>query len=815
MILKFKAFFYRFFLYTLCFHLIPIASCAPTTSLPENPSIDELKLALTSADSNIRKQAAAGLGDLGPAAEIAIPELAKALNDSDFYVSRMAAQALGSIGTKTLPALKTSLLEPEGKYSYNALVALRLIGERAIPVLVEILSQPNGKFRIGAAEVLGKIGPKATSAVPELTKALKDPNSRMRTVAAETLGRIGPAAKTATPTLAEMLKDPDQFVRQSAADALGSLTDPSATDIIPTLIDALADSNSWVRARSALALGKIGPGAKTAIPALIRTTEDSFSRASAIEALGKIGSGSHKVFPAIETALQDSDEMIKRYAVIAIGNVGTASPDCVRELLKLLDTPDIPLRSDIENSLYKIGPSVAPALISDLNDSDAKVRAGAAETLRKLGQLAVAELSRALDESPSETRQPILSVLCDIGPEAKEALPALVRALKDDNPDVRRKSIETIGNIGNTAQAAIPELTKLLSDTLPANRESAQEVLNKLATNPPQMNEQASDGDYNQKLTQEIYEKAERMLSEKRNFKDVAAEYRKAALLSPEQTDLESDCEECGPSFGFLAREKYEQIEKFMSWTGSPSGEPGDTSTLKYLNRDYMQSEEFLKLLVLRPEWVLANTDWLAISGNLPWHKVQEFMEQKWKYSLPTPIFCENQQESVFTNTDNYRSVPSSEAQNYIDCYLREAPKTEENPFKFRRVKRKRETAQSCLFSLTYTQPREDILQLFIDARKHPKLLVRSAAYLGIANFNPDNAMELLQPGLEDSASDLSCRVLTYIIQLKDVRSVELLSKNSPTHYVQRQPLALLSLLETPLFRASRNPSRTTKGCPD
>jgi len=57
------------------------------------------------------------------------------------------------------------------------------------------------------------------------------------------------------------------------------------------LIDALKDQNEAVRTEAAHALEKIGPEAKTAVPALIEALkdEDKNVRQEAANALGKIG----------------------------------------------------------------------------------------------------------------------------------------------------------------------------------------------------------------------------------------------------------------------------------------------------------------------------------------------------------------------------------------------------------------------------------------------------------------------------------------------------------------------------------------------
>src|SRR5262245_48146237 len=77
----------------------------------DGADVKALVTKLQSADSDVRRQAARDLGELGKDAKAAVPALTNALKDKDLFVRRYAAQALGEIGPDAKGAVsKLSLL---------------------------------------------------------------------------------------------------------------------------------------------------------------------------------------------------------------------------------------------------------------------------------------------------------------------------------------------------------------------------------------------------------------------------------------------------------------------------------------------------------------------------------------------------------------------------------------------------------------------------------------------------------------------------------------------------------------------------------
>jgi HEAT repeat protein len=254
------------------------------------PAIDPLIRTLSHRDDRIRGRAALMFSvhryDFGPAAQKAIPRLLDMLADrgptSTPDVRREAAGALGAIG----PAASVAVHE-----------------------LALALSDEDAGLRRTAVVALFELGPAAKPAVHELTAALKDDHEDVREAAMRALGNVGPVAEGATLQLADaLLNETDAYTRMCAADALCGIG-PGAKDAAPALAKALLnDKAREVRWSAAKALYSIGPGAKDAVPALAKALEDDFYEAqrSAARALGQIGPGAKEAIPALEKASRDS-----------------------------------------------------------------------------------------------------------------------------------------------------------------------------------------------------------------------------------------------------------------------------------------------------------------------------------------------------------------------------------------------------------------------------------------------------------------------------------------------------------------------------
>ena len=200
--------------------------------------------------------------------------------------------------------------------------------------------------------------------------------------------------------LAPRLRSSDEAEKVKTLDDLGALGPEAARDVKP-IEDLLKDKSAKVRAHAALALGAIGSAAKDSAPALAEL-------------------------------LKDPDDTVRRTALRAIRAIHPGPKVMIPICTKLLEDPDPAIRGRILNAIAERGVEAVPGLIEGLKDDKAAFWA--------------------------------LIVLREIGPAAKDAVPAITEKLKDKRPEIRREAVLTLGALGEAAAPAVPQIAALLSD---------------------------------------------------------------------------------------------------------------------------------------------------------------------------------------------------------------------------------------------------------------------------------------------------------------------------------------------------------------
>lgn len=199
-------------------------------------------IAYMSGSADPRGRAAHALGEFGPLAAGAIPELTLASTTSDlnssWYQRVCARAALIKIKQESLAPYIAKLEDTSisgvsalDDWYQNAL----MIGEfgtnaaAAVPNLILALGPANDPvIQAHALIALGEIHSRPETAVQAIIPFLKSPDFALRQKAVFALSQFREAAKPAWPDLYQCLDDPDPYTRQAAAAALKSI-DPSRT----------------------------------------------------------------------------------------------------------------------------------------------------------------------------------------------------------------------------------------------------------------------------------------------------------------------------------------------------------------------------------------------------------------------------------------------------------------------------------------------------------------------------------------------------------------------------------------------------------
>ncbi len=267
----------------------------------DGDAVRDLIKKLKEGDVKTRRDAAADLQQLGPAAGAAATALVNALQDGDKILMDRSGKALRRIGRGAVPALVAGLEDKKTKYHWRFASILGDIGPdeegKAVAALTDALKNDDGYTPSWAAGALKKMGTKARSAIPNLIDLEKNENlPDDRSSALSALGAIGRNdRKEVLLTLVGALQDNETEVQVAAAHALQELIwvlepalawDPDL-NTIQILVSALASKSDEVRNTAIGVLRRIGP---SVVPALIPAlrSQDRKTRAGTVLALAQI-----------------------------------------------------------------------------------------------------------------------------------------------------------------------------------------------------------------------------------------------------------------------------------------------------------------------------------------------------------------------------------------------------------------------------------------------------------------------------------------------------------------------------------------------
>jgi HEAT repeat protein len=454
---------------TLVFSLAMLLSAIAVQAADDAASLGK---ALASGSAEERAAAADGLAELGAKAKSAVPALVKALEDEDANVRGHAAYALGQIGdhraivVNGLFALAGDHEAIVRRAAIRALKSLHLPHDVVMPKMVKMLQTA---APADAAAALATIAEAGEQAVPFLTECLGHKEASYWACLA--LADIGPKAKAAVPQLAKLEQREEPEVRLQALVALGQIG-PAAKSAVPVIVKALqSDKSGGVRYAAAFALGQIGASDKQTRTALTKGMEsdDAFMQVITAWALARVAKDDkqvqEKTTALILKGLTSDNVDVRRAAARAFAEIDPPPEVAAPVLIKAIHDNDQAVISNAIDALASLGPKIVPRVANNgLKNKDLQLYA--VRVLAKIGpdaKEAAPALAEALKDAEGEFRREVQYVLGLFGADSAPAVPELVTSLASDDDHVRNSAVYALGKIGPAAKAASAELRKLLT----------------------------------------------------------------------------------------------------------------------------------------------------------------------------------------------------------------------------------------------------------------------------------------------------------------------------------------------------------------
>ena len=202
---------------------------------PPSPNGHSMPELLATLETDRERDAISAAYALAAFGADAIPLLVEKIADESEMTRRHASYALSAIGAPAVEPLINALEHPQPATQAAAAEILGDIGlaaEAALPALIQATTDPHEQVRQRATEALGTACQSTADAAPALIAALSDENARVRQEATFALNRLGPRAPDAVQALETVLDDENRYTRANALHALQRIATTAAKDAL-------------------------------------------------------------------------------------------------------------------------------------------------------------------------------------------------------------------------------------------------------------------------------------------------------------------------------------------------------------------------------------------------------------------------------------------------------------------------------------------------------------------------------------------------------------------------------------------------------
>jgi HEAT repeat protein len=238
-----------------------LGACKNLDPKEVNEAVVVLVRMLRDTQAVVKYRAAQALGNVGPEARAALPDLLYTLHDPATWETRQAAAvALGRVARDPKHGANTNVLSELFK---------------------SVRGDSSSQVRLAAVQALVMLGPPAAPAYQQQEDqaleyvAVKDPDRSVQLWAHMAAMMVrGKVEQRRVNLIGGLMNDKEQIVRIEAIQALGTIG-PEAASQVPRLIAGLGDNEKAVAGWSAWALSRMGKEARAAVPNLQQLAKNS------------------------------------------------------------------------------------------------------------------------------------------------------------------------------------------------------------------------------------------------------------------------------------------------------------------------------------------------------------------------------------------------------------------------------------------------------------------------------------------------------------------------------------------------------------
>ena len=371
--------------------------------------------------------------------------------------------------------------------------------DRPLSQWIAELDDSDALVREEAIEVLGRIGPEAKRSVPKLEKILANDTEPARRRAALAIWKIDGRSGPAKQLYSASLKESKGLPRLQAIEILKQLGAP-ASELAPYLIDLIVDVDYAVSNQATVLLQQFG---KDGIPALGAALEKARGDPAfrLVTMVSNLGQNAKPLVPTLQKILKHSDARVRMACVRALWYMDEDRKGLVKLVVESANDKDLALKREAFQFALQVipKPKEFEALYRDALKGPTKdIRYRAVQALWELDRKSLKGNLKILIDAVKDIGRDgywytAVQALNVIGPDAKEALPALLEALNSQNginnaytivpaiarmgPDAVEPLVKNLASTNSQLQqtarqglqsmgvAAVPKLLPLLNDS--------------------------------------------------------------------------------------------------------------------------------------------------------------------------------------------------------------------------------------------------------------------------------------------------------------------------------------------------------------